>query len=264
MAEERDGSNAVIKQLFPQGEVQIVSGAATRYYYTRDHLGSVREMLDSLGNIVARYSYDPYGRTMLVQGTNLAAFQYAGDYLHQTSGLNLTLYRAYDSSTARWLSRDPFPDAERRQGPNLYEYVGDGPVGRLDPLGLNWFGSGDYYGNWGGSDWSNGKSQSEESNFLDHQKFVKPIDDRDQCYQQHDYCLHNCSRISNPACRKKCRCNCDNHLAACLHGVSSWSPWKIFEQTEVFPGPNAHNCNAGEYHPEAAYYPPPGSVPLAR
>ena len=52
----------------------------TAYYYTRDHLGSVREMLNSSGAIVARYSYDPYGRATLVSGTNLATKQYAGDY----------------------------------------------------------------------------------------------------------------------------------------------------------------------------------------
>jgi uncharacterized protein RhaS with RHS repeats len=27
-------------------------------YYTRDHLGSVRELLNSSGTIVARYGYD--------------------------------------------------------------------------------------------------------------------------------------------------------------------------------------------------------------
>ena len=44
------------------------------YYYTRDHLGSVREMVNSSGTIVARYSYDPYGNTTLVSGTNIATF----------------------------------------------------------------------------------------------------------------------------------------------------------------------------------------------
>jgi hypothetical protein len=33
-------------------------------------------MLNSSGSIVARYSYDPYGQTTLVSGTNLATKQY--------------------------------------------------------------------------------------------------------------------------------------------------------------------------------------------
>ena len=113
MAEERDASNTVTKRFYDQGEQ--ISG--TSYYYTKDHLGSVREMTDGSGNIVARYDYDPYGRTTLVSGSNLSDFQYAGYYAHQTSGLNLTMFRAYDPNTARWLSRDPVGEGI---GPNLY------------------------------------------------------------------------------------------------------------------------------------------------
>jgi RHS repeat-associated protein len=79
---------------------------------------------------------DPYGRTTLVSGSNLATFQYTHDYYHATSGLNLTKYRAYDPNTARWLSRDPLKNAEMRLGPNLYEYVKNDPINLVDPLGL--------------------------------------------------------------------------------------------------------------------------------
>jgi len=87
-------------------------------------------MLNSSGTIVARYSYDPYGRTTLVQGANLATKQYAGYYQHQPSGLYLTLYRAYDSNTGRWLSRDPIGE---NGGINLYGYVGNNPIYWTDP-----------------------------------------------------------------------------------------------------------------------------------
>ena len=103
------------------------------YYYTFDHLGSVREMTDGSGTIQARYDYDPYGRTTLVSGTNLSDFQYAGYYMHQTSGLYLTMFRAFDPNTGKWLSRDPLGE---RIGPNLYQYVGNNPVRYTDPLGL--------------------------------------------------------------------------------------------------------------------------------
>lgn len=96
-------------------------------------------MCNSSGSIVARYGYDPYGRaptgqtTNLVSGTNLATFQYTGDYYHATSGLALTLYRAYDSNSGRWLSRDPVGE---RGGVNLFAYVYDNPENHFDPLGL--------------------------------------------------------------------------------------------------------------------------------
>jgi RHS repeat-associated protein len=89
-------------------------------------------MCNSSGSIVARYSYDPYGRTTLVIGSNIATVQYTGDYTHQASGLNFTLYRAYDSNTGRWLSRDPI---EENGGINLYDYVHNDPDDRIDPLG---------------------------------------------------------------------------------------------------------------------------------
>src|SRR5580658_5486129 len=94
-----------------QYSYENTSGRA--YYYTRDHLGSVREMLNSSGTIVARYGYDAYGAplpgysTNLISGTNLATFQYTHSYMHQPSGLNLLWFRAYDSNTGRWLARDP-------------------------------------------------------------------------------------------------------------------------------------------------------------
>src|SRR6266568_5895809 len=48
-SEERDGSNNVTKRFYPQGE-QIGS---TNYYYTRDHLGSIRELTDGSGAVQA-------------------------------------------------------------------------------------------------------------------------------------------------------------------------------------------------------------------
>jgi RHS repeat-associated protein len=136
MAEERNASNVVQKRFFAQGEQ--ISG--TSYYYTRDHLGSIREMTNSSGAIVARYDYDPYGRTTLVQGSNLSDFQYAGMYAHQPSGLNLTRAgdgistgRPYDPNTARWLSRDPLGEGADA---TLYSYVWNDPSNLVDPLGL--------------------------------------------------------------------------------------------------------------------------------
>ena len=45
------------------------------YYYTRDHLGSVREMTDGSGTIQARYDYDAYGRVTTITGTVPSDFQ---------------------------------------------------------------------------------------------------------------------------------------------------------------------------------------------
>src|SRR6266516_3028270 len=70
----RDGSNTVTKRYYPQG-MQI---GTTNYYYTKDHLGSIREMTDGNGVVHARYDYDPRGRLTKVQGDSDSDFTYAG------------------------------------------------------------------------------------------------------------------------------------------------------------------------------------------
>jgi RHS repeat-associated protein len=127
--EERDASNNVTKRYYPQG-MQV---GTTNYYYTKDHLGSIRELTDSSGAMQTRYDYDPYGRRTKLSGTLDTDFGFTGHYYHQPSGLSLALYRAYDADLVRWISRDPIGELG---GINLYGYVSDNPVTWLDILGL--------------------------------------------------------------------------------------------------------------------------------
>lgn len=133
IAEERDGSNVLTKRFYGQG----VMAGSDELYYTRGHLGSIRELTDDTGAIEARYDYDPYGRIAKVTGSGDADFRYTGHYYHSASGLNLAPYRAYDADLARWLSRDPIGE---NGGINLYGYAGSSPPNNIDSLGLS-FGS---------------------------------------------------------------------------------------------------------------------------
>jgi RHS repeat-associated protein len=96
-------------------------------------------MTDNTGTVHARYAYDPYGRMTQLSGNLTADFGFTGSYFHGATGLNLTLYRAYDPNLGRWLSRDPI---EENGGLNLYRYAGDNPINLVDPLGLWTFGFG--------------------------------------------------------------------------------------------------------------------------
>lgn len=129
-AEERDASNNVTKRFFGSGEQ--IGGAA--YFYTFDHLNSVREMTDSSGAVRARYEYDPYGRQTKVSGDLEAAFGFTGFLRHQSSGLNLTLFRAYDAELGRWTTRDPIGAIG---GLNGYSYVDNSTPNEVDMLGLS-------------------------------------------------------------------------------------------------------------------------------
>jgi RHS repeat-associated protein len=111
-------------------------GAAGAYFYSRDHLGSIRELTDSAGNVSARYSYDPIGRRTRLDGDMDGDFGFAGMFWTIEANLNVTWFRPYDPNIGRWLSRDPLDDAEVSQGANLYTYVNNNPVNLIDPLGL--------------------------------------------------------------------------------------------------------------------------------
>jgi RHS repeat-associated protein len=126
--EERDGSNAVTKRFYGQGE-QI---GGTPYFFTSDHLGSIREMTDLAGTVRARYDYDPYGRMLKISGDLESDFGFTGFYRHQVSGLSLTFYRAYDPELGRWLSKDPLDESSKI---NRYDYCANDPVNQIDPDG---------------------------------------------------------------------------------------------------------------------------------
>ena len=130
LTEQRTVAGTVAKRFFDGGEQ--ISG--TNYYFTRDHLGSVREMLDAAGNLQVRYDYDPYGRQTKLSGNMDSDFGYTGDFYHAISGLCLTLFRAYDADFGRWLSRDPLGEIA---GYNLYEYVLNNVINYIDQYGLD-------------------------------------------------------------------------------------------------------------------------------
>ncbi|MDP3510578.1 MAG: RHS repeat-associated core domain-containing protein [Candidatus Melainabacteria bacterium] len=130
ICEERDASSAVTKKFFGRG--QTIS--SSNYFYFFDHLGSIRDMTDSSGVVLARYDYSAYGQRTKMSGALDSDFQYAGYYMHESSGLNLTVYRAYNSPQGRWMNRDPIAE---RGGTNLYGYVGNEPIVRRDLLGLS-------------------------------------------------------------------------------------------------------------------------------
>lgn len=135
IVEERDATGAMVnKRFYIQG---FVDSDGTILFYTRDHLGSVRELTDNAQAVRARYDYDPYGRMTKVQGDRDSAFTYTGHFWHAQSGLNLTKNRAYDPNLGRWISRDPLLLAEQIDGPNVYAYVIGDPINLFDPLGLS-------------------------------------------------------------------------------------------------------------------------------
>ena len=132
LQERSSDGGTVLKTYTSRGELDYTTTPPTSRYFTRDHLGSVREVVADDGSLLARYDYKPYGERVLVSGTYEATKGFTGhDYLPE-AGMILTRYRAYDPLTGRWLSPDPIQEAG---GMNLYGYGLADPINLFDPDG---------------------------------------------------------------------------------------------------------------------------------
>ena len=257
--EVREANSNLSNQYFTYGQVNFSNNGttATNYYYTRDSLGSIREVTDANGNIISQYNYTVFGQAIVTNGINGQAptvtsdFGYAGYYFHQPSGLNLTVTRAYSPSIGRWLTRDPIGE---HGGVNLYAYVMNDPIDLSDPSGL-W----QYYAYWGGPNWANNMQYITPTSYINfpyksgQPGFVPPRDPRDYCYYLHDICLHNAA-INNSLGKRFCETNkCNRNLGNCL-SANGGSPWEVFFWQHVFFPPV-------NFSPSNEYY-NPGSLPI--
>ncbi len=129
ICQKRSGST-VVRSYFKEGFEET---GTTDYFYTRDHLGSVREVVASDGRRTAsRTSYDPWGKATESGSGALSDFGFTGHHFDRPTGLSLTWFRGYDANLGRWLSKDPIG---LDGGPNLYGYVDNDPMNFVDSTG---------------------------------------------------------------------------------------------------------------------------------
>ena len=98
-----------------------------------DALGSAVALADNGGTVQTEYTYEPFGGTTATGLSSTNPFQYTG---RENDGTGLYYYRAryYHPGLQRFIREDPI---EFLGGDiNLYAYVGNNPIGYLDPLGL--------------------------------------------------------------------------------------------------------------------------------
>ena len=109
-----------------------VKADGTVRYYQQDALGSVIALTDGVGAIKTQYTYDPFGGATITGETSDNPFQYTG---RENDGTGLYYYRAryYSPELHRFISEDPIGLGG---GINVYAYVGNSPIIRIDPLGL--------------------------------------------------------------------------------------------------------------------------------
>ncbi|MCK6456829.1 MAG: RHS repeat-associated core domain-containing protein [Phycisphaerae bacterium] len=122
-------------------------------HYLHDVLGSVIGLTNSAGTLVERYSYDPYGKTLVERRDPLTGtyelngadgnfptwsafgnpFMWTGQRYDATVGLYHFKYRTYNPIWGRWHQQDPLGYIDTL---NLYQYVRSSPLRWRDPFGL--------------------------------------------------------------------------------------------------------------------------------
>jgi RHS repeat-associated protein len=133
---EYDGNN-VLQTRYTHGPgidepIAATKGGAT-FFYHQDGLGTVTELTDSAGAVAKAYAYDAYGNIVDLTGTVDQPYTYTGRELDQETGLYYYRARHFDSTTGRFLQKDPL----RLLGPemNSYSYVTNNPLTFADPMG---------------------------------------------------------------------------------------------------------------------------------
>lgn len=118
------------------------AGGPTRIYAQQDGNHDVTSLVNASGSVLQRYAYDPYGSATILNAGMTAvvsdgyfwvySFQ-GGRYDSVTGKINFR-NRDLDTVTGTWMEQDP---AHYVNGADLYAFLTDNPLSRLDPFGMD-------------------------------------------------------------------------------------------------------------------------------
>lgn len=106
-----------------------------RYFYLKDHLGTVRAVIDTANNVVSAQDVDCWGYLMqnrTYQSDN-AKYKFTSKERDVESNYDYFGARYYDARIANWGSVDPLMEKHKDWTP--YNYVLRNPIRLLDPNG---------------------------------------------------------------------------------------------------------------------------------
>ena len=111
----------------------------TLYYYILNAQGDVVRIIDGSRNVVASYSYDPWGKIISSSGAlaEVNPLRYRGYYYDSETGFYYVSSRYYDPEIGRWINADNQIAGIGGEvlGYNLFAYCMNNPVNMSDPSG---------------------------------------------------------------------------------------------------------------------------------
>jgi RHS repeat-associated protein len=116
-------------------EVSYYGNSTTNCFPAFDGNGNLAELVNAGdGTSVGNYEYGPFGEVIRSTGcmAKTNPFRFSTKYADDESDLLYYGYRYYKASTGTWVNRDPL---EERGGRNLYAFVRNNPVSKVDVLG---------------------------------------------------------------------------------------------------------------------------------
>ena len=137
------GGNATIDFVYDESNQPLAMKYNCKvYYYVLNAQGDVVRIVDGSRNVVASYSYDPWGKLLSSSGTlaNVNPLRYRGYYYDSETGFYYLQSRYYDPAIGRFINADSYAstDATGLLSTNMFAYCENDPVNRSDPSGEFW------------------------------------------------------------------------------------------------------------------------------
>ncbi len=119
------------------GLVSQVSASGSAAYYDFNLTGDTVGITGATGSYVNKYSYLPFGQTTTSSDTLANPFTFVGEYgvMQDSTTLFSMGAREYSATTGQFLSNDPL--GLNGGDVNIRRYVGNNPIGAVDPAGTD-------------------------------------------------------------------------------------------------------------------------------